>query len=110
AAEVRGAVEKVGVLRVRVAGARKPCLQQRRVGGDGDERHPDGYGEQAELPEIGVACRRLTPRLRQSDGKHDEGQQSYAEMHEAVRRRRYMAGQQVRVAVPDEQRGLKKQK
>ena len=64
AAEIGGAVEEVRILRVVVAGAREPGLQQRRVGGDGDERQADRHGEETELPQGRIAERRLAPRLR----------------------------------------------
>ena len=67
-----------------MAGAGEPGLQQRRVGGHGHERQADRHREQAELPEIGFALRRLAPPLRQTDREADEGQQADAQMNEPV--------------------------
>ena len=44
---------------MRVAAVGEPGLQQRRVGRDGEERHADAEGQDAEQPEIGLSRPRL---------------------------------------------------
>ncbi len=93
-----------------MAGARKPCLQQRRVGRDGDERQPDRHGEEPELPQIGLTRRRLAPGCRQTEGeRHQERRQADADMDHARHRRRHPRNQDVGVAVAREQRRLEEE-
>ena len=51
AADIAGGIEEIRIVRGRMVGAREPCLQQRRVGGEREERQPDRDREQAEQPE-----------------------------------------------------------
>ena len=75
AAEVAGGVEEIGIARIGMAGAGEPGLQQRRVGGDGHERQADRHREHGELPQIGLARRRVAAAGRHADGQADHGQQ-----------------------------------
>ena len=61
AADVARGIEEVRVLRVRMAGAHEPGLQQRTVGGEREERQPDRDGEQPEQPERLADLRRPAP-------------------------------------------------
>ena len=44
-------IEEIRILRGRVVGAHEPGLQQRRIGGEREERQPDRNGKQPEQPE-----------------------------------------------------------
>ena len=74
AAQVAGGIHEIGIARIGMPAAGEPGLQQRRIGGNGDERQADRPREHAELPEIRLALRRLAPPLRQTDRQKDEGQ------------------------------------
>ena len=50
ASDIAGGVEEIGVFRGRMIGAREPRLQQRAVGGEGEERQADRGREQAHQP------------------------------------------------------------
>ena len=92
-----------------MAASGKPRLQQRRVGGHRHERQPDRSREHAELPEIGLALRRLAPARRQADRQADDGEQAHAEMDDAREMRRRLVDQQVSVDVAGEQRALEEE-
>ena len=92
-----------------MSAAREPGLKQRRIRRDSNKRHTDGNGEQAELPEIGVAGWRVRPAIGHDDGQEEEGQEGDGQMdvaHPCHRREPY---QQMRVCVADEKRGLEEQ-
>ena len=91
---------------VRMPSAGEPGLQQRRVGRDGEKRQAYGDREQAELPQVGLAGRRLAPGGGQADRQRQQRQQANAKMDGPGQRRRRLGNQQMRVAVADEQRSL----
>ena len=84
AAEVAGRIQEVGIVGMRMAGAREPGLQQRRVGGHRQERQADRHGEQADLPEVGLARRRLAPAARQPDRQAHQGDRAHAQVDDPV--------------------------
>ena len=63
-----------------MADAGEPGLQQRCVCRDRRERQTDADRKQAELPQIGIARRRIAPGRWQSDRQRQQGQQSEAKM------------------------------
>ena len=68
ASGVAGGVEKIGVARGGVTGAREPGLQQRAVGGEREERQPDRGREQPDQPQRFARRRRFLGNRRSFSG------------------------------------------
>ena len=99
AAEIARGVQEIGIGCVRVACAGKPALDQRRRGGDGEERRADGDDKQAQEPQRGRRARVRSPTLGDTDRQGDSRRAKQAEMREALAARSKVASQQMRVAV-----------
>ena len=106
AADVAGGVEEVRIARRRMIGAREPCLQQRRVGGEREKGQPDGYREQAEQPQRFAFHRGPSPACRDRQRQPEAGDHQQAEMDHDRAAAGRVARQQMRVAVSCQQRGL----
>ena len=73
AADIGGGVEEIRVLAVGVSGAHEPGLQQRRVGGECEERQPDRDDEQADQPQRRPMARRIAPAVDDRQGQRQSG-------------------------------------
>src|SRR5262245_53219316 len=89
--------------------AGEPGLEERGIGGNGDEREANGHREQAELPEIRITRRRLSPARRNGDRKGEERQSRESKMHKTRQMRGDLTDQQVRIAVAYKKSALKEQ-
>ncbi len=92
-----------------MAASGEPRLQQRRVGRHRHERQPDRDRKQAELPQVGLALRRIAEPARHADRQADDGQQAYSEVDVARQMRRRLVDQEVGIEVAGEQRGLEEE-
>ena len=106
APDVARRVEEIWVAGGRMAGAREPCLQQRTVGGQREERQSDRDREQPEQPQRLALRGRPAPaasdRQRQRKGRDDHERH----MDDDRQAARQMTGQEVRIGIAGEQRGL----
>ena len=109
AAQVARRIQEIGIVPVRMPGAGEPGLQEGSVGRHREERQADRHGEEPDLPQIGLARRRLTPAGRQTDGQRDERQQADAQMDQARLRHGRTGDQEVRIAIADQQRRLEEE-
>ena len=80
--EIGSAVKEIGIGRVLVRRAREPGLQQRRVGGDREERQSDRSEEQSHQPQrntlFGRRGKSRGDRHRQAERRRDQ----HAQMHQ----------------------------
>ncbi|HKG83745.1 MAG TPA: hypothetical protein VKB16_11425, partial [Beijerinckiaceae bacterium] len=105
-ADIRGGVEEIRIGGARMTRAREPGLEQRPVGGEGEERQPDRDGEEAEQPERLAVRRRARPAGRDGDRQAQAGAEHEREMQRQRRAGRGVARQEMGIAVAGEQKGL----
>ena len=106
AAGIACGVQKVGILRRRMAGAREPGLQQRPVGREREERQSDRDGEQPEQPERFTGLRRRAETGRDMQRQEEAGE----DIHRDMDQQRVSPGReprdQMRVGIARQQGGL----
>ena len=104
--EIRGGIEHIRVVRLRMAGGREPGLQQRRARRQHRERQPDGEREQADEPGCDVGRRRHVEAMRDADRQGERGHREHAEMRKRADAERNEAHQQMGIDITRQQRGL----
>jgi hypothetical protein len=89
-----------------VISAGEPRLQQRRAGGEREERQADRGGEQAEEPKGLAALRRRAPALRDRERQHEHRRHHDRDVNGKSDLRPREPDQPVRIGVAREQRRL----
>ena len=108
AAEIARAVEEIRVVRMWMAGARKPALDQRCGRRNGKERCADRDSEQTQQPD----CRRRpgvgSPARGDTDWQHKSRHSQDTDMHNDLVALTEPAHEPMRISIPGQQHGLKK--
>ena len=86
-----------------MSAAREPGLQQRRIGGDGEERQPDRGRQQAQQPERRTVARRVAEALRNADRQRREGEREQRDMRHHDMAGAEPAGERMRIGVAQQQ-------
>src|SRR6185503_21367870 len=107
-ADIGCGVEEIRVVRVTVARADEPCLQERVIGGEREERQAYGNGKQAEQPErCGGGAGRVAPALMYGQRQRQGRREQKSEMHCNRRITVTQGRQRMRVGVTGEKHRLK---
>ena len=104
AAQVAGPVEEVGISRGGVGRRGQPALEQRRGGGDHEERQAHRYRQQAQEREHRRVARPEV--LGHGDRQHHDGDQHQRQVDGGLAPRAQPARARVRVQVGQQERGL----
>ena len=106
AAKVGGGVEEVGIRRMLVVGAGKPALEERAIGGDGEEGQADGHREGRDQPQRGEALRWRVAEQRQDGDRHGQERQRHDREMDGERVGGFEAGEEMGIGIAGEQRRL----
>ena len=95
-------------MRLFVAAAGKPRLQQGAIAGKGKERQADGSAEQANEPESRAGLRRLAKAGGAGDGQAEQGGGQHGHVDQCGPAHRQITREHVGIKITGQQHGLKK--